>query len=109
MISSMPGTSARAAPRAKVFQPAEMLAGTTTSRIHLLDLSRVGALVYGQSPPSVGTIVRLNGSRAIGAARVAWVDGKRFGVAFAVPLTQSQLDALIVVPASLVMPAVAVR
>ena len=72
-----------------------MWAGRGLVRVHLLDLSCTGALVYAENAPPAGTIVRLACPVSLGAARVVWSRGKRFGVAFAAPLRPDALDALI--------------
>ena len=87
--------AARAFARMKVFQPGSMEWGATQNRIHLLDLSRGGALVYAQQPPAVGSIVRFVEPSCLSAARVVWARGKRFGVAFAAPIGDSLIDLVI--------------
>ncbi|MCD2323371.1 PilZ domain-containing protein [Sphingomonas sp. IC-56] len=78
----------RRAPRAKLFQPAEMGARGGDVRVHVLNLSTSGALVYGDRTPSEGEQVRLTCGIALGVGRVAWVSGRRFGVQFLRPLPQ---------------------
>ena len=95
MQSAKPLRASRAYARMKVFQPGEMEWGGSRARIHLLDLSRGGALVYAQVPPPVGSILRFVEPACLAAARVVWVRGKRFGVAFAAPLSDA-LVALII-------------
>jgi hypothetical protein len=94
----MPATTSaerRLAPRLKTFQHAEMtLADDTPQRVHLLNLSTGGALVYGAAP-AIGTQVTLDGEFAIGRARVAWRRGRCFGIAFERPLPVWRLAALI--------------
>ena len=85
----------RRATRVKIFQPAEMEGGATRDRVHLLNLSTTGALIYGEEPPAIGATVRLTCGFPLGEARVAWAGGRCFGVAFAKPLPKSQIDALL--------------
>lgn len=102
-MSSDTPTSARRASRAKVFQPGEMHTISGAQRIHLLDLSASGALVYSAGRvPEVGAVVRLTAGAPIGAARVKWVVGKKFGVSFATPLPQERIDQLLDAQRSLV-------
>ena len=87
--------SLRGTPRSKVFQPAQMTVGAVTRRVHLLDLSRSGALVHAADPPAVGTVVRLTVDTTLGLARVMWRRGDRFGVAFPTPLDQQFVNKVI--------------
>jgi hypothetical protein len=97
-------TSARRISRTKIFQPGEMHTISGSQRVHLLDLSASGALVYTAGrAPDAGTVVRLIvAGTVIGAARVRWAVGKRFGVSFATPLSTERLDELIDVQRSIV-------
>jgi len=102
-MSSDTPTPARRINRTKIFQPGEMHTISGSQRIHLLDLSASGALVYTAGRvPDVGAVVRLTVGAPIGAARVRWVVGKRFGVSFATPLSSELLDQLVDVQRSLV-------
>jgi hypothetical protein len=86
----------RRAPRVKLFQPAEMrnTSGQTT-RVHLLNVSTTGALVYGDAAPGIGEELSLACGIALGEARVAWRVGRRFGVAFARPIAPAQVEAMV--------------
>jgi hypothetical protein len=77
--------------RLKIFQPAEMEDGGDAMRVHLLNISGGGALVYGEAPPDLGATVRLSCGVPLGEARVAWRAGRRFGVAFLQPLGATTL------------------
>lgn len=77
----------RRAPRMKLFQPAELRRGGDARRVHVLNLSTSGALVYGDQAPELGAEVRLSCGIALGIGRVAWVSGRRFGVHFLKPLS----------------------
>ena len=59
--------------------------------IRLIDLSRNGALAETARPPPAGTWVRLAGERLEVAARIAWVRGGRFGLAFDAPIRATEL------------------
>ena len=88
--------AARAQHRFKLFQPTTMVVGASVGssllRVHLLDLSATGALVHHAAPPTVGATVRLECAGRMRMAHVVWISGSRFGVAFALPLNEHQLD-----------------
>ena len=83
----------RRALRYKLFKPDVINIAGEVLRVHILDLSSGGALVYAASPPVIGTRLKL----ALGArsARVAWAVGKRFGIAFDRPLGTDRVKAII--------------
>jgi hypothetical protein len=86
----------RASPRIKIFQPAEMVdGGGASARVHLLNISTGGALVYGDRVPAVGEVVRLACGFALGPGRVQWTEGRRFGVAFAQPISAQEVERLV--------------
>ncbi len=90
------GAHQRAAPRVKIFQPAEIKSSAGEQhRVHLLNISTGGALVYGDAAPEVGEQVRLVCGIQLGPARVQWRSGRRFGVAFTKPIAPTQLDAIV--------------
>jgi hypothetical protein len=90
------GARRRAAPRIKIFQPAEIQWGRDAPRrVHLLNISTGGALLYGDEVPAVGSEVRLACGIPLGSARVQWIRKQRFGVAFANPLGAAQIDAIV--------------
>lgn len=79
--------------RHTLFQPAQLVLGRDeTRRVHLLNLSSGGALLYGEAPEP-GTQVNLRCGGLALAARVVWQIGRRFGVAFAVSVPQAQVEA----------------
>ncbi|AJP73179.1 hypothetical protein TS85_17360 [Sphingomonas hengshuiensis] len=79
-----------------MFQPAQMTTDTRDAvRVHLLDLSTLGAMVYGTPTPAVGSDVQIACGIGLGTARVAWAEGRRFGVVFARPIAESCLDAIL--------------
>lgn len=64
-------------------------------RVHLLNVSTTGALVHAALPPVRGTAVCIQiGSRAVDA-RIMWVEGNRFGVAFDRALDATLLESLL--------------
>lgn len=85
----------RAAPRIKIFQPAELGLRDTKLRAHLLNISTSGTLIYARTRVAHGERVHLRCGFDLGAARVIWSDGVRIGVSFESPLSQPQIDLLI--------------
>ena len=81
--------------RTRVLLPAVILQGGHPSRVHILDLSRKGALAHAPEPPRPGEIVWLvcRGNELL--ARTAWVRGNRFGLAFDVGVPAAKLDILL--------------
>jgi hypothetical protein len=86
---------ARARPRRKLFQPAELDMPGGRRRVHVLDLSETGAQVNGVHTPVLGSFVSLSVGDVRRAARVAWVRGQRFGIKFVMPLTATEVGALL--------------
>lgn len=92
----------RATPRYKLFQPTEMVSDGQTRRVHLLNVSAGGALIFAAEPPMPGAMLRLEcGSHSL-EARVAWRTERRFGVAFITPLDEGQVSELIAAQDALV-------
>lgn len=90
------GAHLRTSPRIKIFQPAELIdAAGRGRRVHLLNVSTGGALVYGDASPEVGDEVRLVCGMPLGSARVQWTCGRSFGVSFATPLAAAEIEALV--------------
>ena len=52
-------------------------------------------MVHCDDPQAHGALVRVKYGSGTLPARVAWVSGKRFGIAFAVPLSEAQLSSLL--------------
>lgn len=77
--------------RFKLFVPTVMDAGRGPERVHLLNLSSTGALVHHGSPPSSGTRIRLECLGVRRLATVMWVNGTRFGIAFALRLNEADV------------------
>lgn len=86
------GRRLRTAPRHKLFQPTEMSWASGATRVHLLNLSTGGALAHAVEAPLAGTSLRIRCGERVLLARVAWARGPKFGVCFATPMTQHQLD-----------------
>lgn len=102
MYSADDARERRRAPRVKLFQPVEMRGPRGASRVHLLNVSTSGALAYAQDAPAAGETVEIVCGSGTHAARVAWSDGRRFGLAFAVPVAQARIDDLLRVQEELV-------
>lgn len=86
----------RAAPRIKIFQAGEARCGAgEPRRVHLLNISTGGALVYADVVPEIGEQVRLACGIPLGPARVQWRSGRRFGVAFTQPISPALIDAVV--------------
>ncbi|HVF94092.1 MAG TPA: PilZ domain-containing protein [Sphingomonas sp.] len=90
------------AQRHKIFQPIQMSCAGEAFRAHLLDLSSTGALAHAEAPPPVGARIALAADLSLGTARVKWASGKRFGIAFTIPLTRAQIDGAIAARRALV-------
>jgi len=84
--------SLRGQQRRKVFQPVEIQSGGDVLRAHLLNLSASGALVHSHSAPAPGAPLRLTLDGSVRTARVVWRDGVRFGIAFALPLGEAEVE-----------------
>ncbi len=95
----------RVQPRFKLFQPATMVIANELVRVHLLDLSTSGALIHAPVPPAMAAIVRLECAGRMRMARVVWVAGNRFGIAFALPLQEDQVAGALVQRPAIAAPA----
>ncbi|MES2496986.1 MAG: PilZ domain-containing protein [Pseudomonadota bacterium] len=85
----------RQSERSRVFLTAKMLVSGRPSQIHLLDLSRQGALAHGTEPPLDGEIVWLVCRGVELLARTAWIKGNRFGLAFDSGIPTAKYDILL--------------
>ncbi|KKW92353.1 MULTISPECIES: PilZ domain-containing protein [Sphingobium] len=82
-------------PRHKMFEPVALHFGGMAARAHFLDLSCSGALAHCETPPAAGTFLTVEGQGQEASGRVIWANGKRFGIQFSQPLTQSAMTAWI--------------
>lgn len=87
---SMNGT-ARREQRFAVGLAASLRTEARTASLRLLDLSRGGALAETSHPPAPGTRATLSRERLAVTARVVWVRGARFGLAFETPISATEL------------------
>ena len=94
-ISVQPAQAARARPRRKLFQPAELDMAGGRGRVHLLDLSETGAKLNAVRAPLQGSFVSLSCGELRRSARVAWVNGRRVGITFLMPLTTREVEAVL--------------
>ena len=81
----------RCEPRFAVRLEVSVGTGDRAAPARLLDLSRGGALAEHRRPPALDTAVTLSCERIDVAARVAWVRGNRFGLAFDRPIRATEL------------------
>lgn len=85
----------RQSERSRVFLTAKMLVSGRPSSVHILDLSRHGALAHASEPPADGEIVWVVCRGVELLARTAWVKGNRFGLAFDSGLPGAKYDILV--------------
>ncbi len=90
-----PAAPERRARRRKIFYPTTMQCGGAVARVHLLDLSASGALGHSSTPPQSGAVAQVALEDIQRAARVMWVEGERFGLAFTMPFTDGQVADLL--------------
>ena len=64
-------------------------------RIHLLDLSTVGAQCFCTNSPEAGTHVTIHCGPLVRPAKVAWAQGQRFGLMFHEPVDESTISTMI--------------
>ncbi|MBO9379087.1 PilZ domain-containing protein [Sphingomonas histidinilytica] len=81
--------------RSRVFLTAKMLVSGQPCPIHLLDLSRHGALAHAADPPRDGEIVWVVCRGVELLARTAWIRGNRFGLAFDSGLPTAKYEILL--------------
>jgi hypothetical protein len=74
-------------------------------RAHLLDISCSGALAHADTPPLPDARLRIDVMGFSLAARVMWVNAKRFGIRFDALLSDDQLDRLLDATDIVVQPA----
>jgi len=98
MMFSMSGQNkarGRAAKRIKLFQPATLVREGASMRIHLLDISKSGALAHAEAPPAAHASVRVECEGLVRTASVRWSERKRFGLLFDRPLLASEVERLL--------------
>lgn len=81
--------------RISVSLRATLICGGMTVPVHLLDLSRDGALAHAQLPHDTNAIVWLRSNGLEMPARIAWARGGRLGLSFSRSLSDDQFKALI--------------
>ncbi|WP_164857159.1 PilZ domain-containing protein [Sphingomonas crocodyli] len=81
--------------RLKVFLAARVLAAGRTVPVHLLDLSKKGALVHADMPRMPGEMIWVLWNGIDILSRVAWCRGNRFGVAFETSLSDGQIAQMV--------------
>lgn len=81
-------------PRAKVFQVATLMVGGADIRVHMLDVSTVGARIHGAGAFEVGAQVMLAWAGEGHLARIAWSRGGMAGVRFLFPLSKQRMESL---------------
>ena len=72
-----------------------MQSGQDIVRVHLLNLSRTGALLHGEASPAPGAVVQLSCAPATWLARVVWAQHKRLGVVHVTPMSAEAVEALV--------------
>jgi hypothetical protein len=87
--------SRRTAPRAKVFQRADLRLATSHARGHILNLSTRGALIHSAALPDAGRRIELLFAGLKRSCTIVWRSGRHAGVSFVNELTQSELTAAI--------------
>lgn len=81
----------RAERRFALFLPASLRTGAASTRVHLRNLSRSGALAEAPRPPAAGSRVTLSRAGLLLDADVMWSQGLRFGLRFATPIEAPDL------------------
>jgi hypothetical protein len=90
----VPARAARAH-RHKVFLPVVLNQAGSTTRVHLLDISRTGARANVPHLPPVGDRVRIVWNDIIITGRIAWVRDTRIGIRFDLLLSDSQIETIV--------------
>ena len=83
----------RTASRYKLFKPDTIDVRGRSARVHVLNLSVGGALVYAAEPLAKGSRLRL--ALCDREARVVWSNGKRFGISFDRPIPLDQVQSIV--------------
>lgn len=90
--------------RANVLMTASLELSGASLPVKLRNLSSDGALVEGDNLPVEGAEVMFRKAELSHAGRIAWVEGKRAGVAFSTPLAADAVLRHIPVPRARVQP-----
>lgn len=85
----------RQSERSRVLLTGKMLVSGRPCSVHLLDLSRHGALAHASEPPEDGEIVWVVCRGVELLARTAWIRGNRFGLAFDSGLPTAKYEILL--------------
>lgn len=102
----MPAAASKEAPnrrtmRRKIFHPATLHVRGDALRIHLLDISEGGLLAHATVPPPMGAMGRIMIDGRPHGVQVMWIDGRRFGCAFTIPLAAGDVALVIADPTAL--------
>jgi hypothetical protein len=81
--------------RRKILLPARALCSGRSVAIHLLDLSKKGALIDADTPQMPGEMIWVLSNGLDILSRVVWSRGGRFGVAFESPLNDVQFNSIL--------------
>jgi hypothetical protein len=93
-IDTGPSRADRRARRLKIFQPATLVRGGRTQRIHLLNVSATGFLGHAEDEVPTSSLVRLECLGVVRNAVVRWSDGRRFGLLLDRTLNADQIGLL---------------
>lgn len=78
-----------------MFQPGSYTIHGRTERLHLLDLSTGGGRAHAEMCPARDQWVDLTCVVSLGRAKVVWVRGHMFGLAFALALSDATVRSII--------------
>jgi len=92
-----PRADGRAEPRLKVFKLGRAETAGLDFKVHLLDISRLGARLHASQAPDRGHRIRLTCSSVSTSGTVRWVDARRFGIRFDKPLVPAELATIVAV------------
>ena len=70
----------------------ELITGSGTRRVHILNLSPEGAQLDADEAPAMGEAVRLCRGAIDAPGTVVWIDEHRFGITFAEPILPELID-----------------
>ena len=83
------------AKRNKVFHPAALLREGGPERLHLLNVTAIGALGYTYTPPKKGEVCRLLLFDQQVDAEIIWQEDRKFGLSFTTPISADLVQRLI--------------